>query len=65
MKAKYTIYNQNKKSYSLFGWQGATRKQSNDTIQNIIAKHETFTWAVYKVKDNLTGCVIATNAQPR
>ena len=61
MKAKYTIYNQNKKSYELFGWQGATRKQSNNAIQDIVAKYETFTWAVYKVKDNLTGHVIATN----
>ena len=63
MKAKYTIYNQNRKSYELFGWQGSTRKQSNETIQEIIDKHESFTWAVYKIKDNSTGNIIATNTK--
>ena len=63
MKGKYTVYNQNRKSYELYGWQGALRKQSNEPIQSIIEKHEAFTWAVYKIKDNATGTIIATNAK--
>lgn len=59
---KYTVYNQNKNTYKLFGWQGATRRQSNEDIEVIIKKHEAFTWAVYKIKDNSNGVIIATNA---
>lgn len=62
MKAKYTVYNQNKKSYELFGWQGATRRQSNDEITSIIKRHEANDWAVYKIKDNATNKIVATNA---
>lgn len=60
---KYTVYNQNKKSFELFGWQGATRKQSNDDLNKIVEKHEAFTWAVYKVKDNSTNEIVATNSK--
>lgn len=62
MTKRYTVYNQNKKSYELFGWQGATRKQSNEKLEQIIKKHELYDWAVYKVKDNFTNETVATNA---
>lgn len=59
---KYTIYSQNKLSFKQYGWQGSHRKQSDDELDKLIEKYEPREWAVYKVKDNETGEIIATNA---
>ena len=63
-RKKYTVYLQNKSYYNQFGWQGSLRKQSDDEeLKKLIETYDTYTHAVYKVKDNETGEIIATNAE--
>ena len=53
---KYTVYHQNKETYTLWGWQGCMRRLENGDLDEVTKKYDAYAeWSIYKVKETKLG----------